>query len=225
MTIEKKPDRQYLLPTSIIDSDHSEIRNYAGRVVSGMDDQLEKAVKLFYAVRDQIAYEFIFPHLPEYYRSSNVLKRGRGFCVSKAALLCALGRAVGIPSRVCFANVRNHLTTEQAKKYVGSNVFVYHGMAEFYLEGRWVKATPAFNIEFCQKFGVKPLDFNGREDSIFQPYDTQKQQYMEYIVYHGCFADVPVPEIVAAWVDSYGESRVREWTKDAEKVIGASLGH
>ena len=35
------------------------------------------------------------------------------------------------------------------------DLFVFHGFTEFWLAGRrWVKATPAFNIELCERFGV-----------------------------------------------------------------------
>ena len=159
----------YLTPTKIIDSDHKSIQDYAVRIVMGSTDPIEIATKLYLAVRDDIRYDPYSPfYLPEHYRASNVLKRGRSFCVPKASLLCALGRACGIPSRVGFADVRNHLTTKQLSDFMGNNLFVYHGFVEFYLDGKWVKATPAFNSELCKRHGVPPLEFNGREDSLFQ---------------------------------------------------------
>ena len=162
-------DKKYLAPTPIIDCDHPGIVEYANATVNGAGrEPVAMAVKLYYAVRDDIWYDPYYPfYLPEHYRASNVLKSGRGFCVSKAALLCALGRAVGIPSRVGFGTVRNHLATPKLIDYVGSDVFVYHGFTEFLLEGKWVKATPTFNAELCKKHQVAPLEFNGREDSIF----------------------------------------------------------
>ncbi len=152
------------------------------------------------------------------------MKRGRSFCVPKASLLCALGRASGIPSRVGLADVRNHLATKQLIDFIGSNLFVYHGFVEFYLEGKWVKATPAFNSSLCRRHKVLPLEFNGREDSLFQPYKLDNQKFMEYIKFHGLYADVPVDEIVAAWKKAYGEERVQAWIRSSKrKVIEASL--
>jgi len=159
-------DNKYLSPTTIIDSDHEKIVEYANDTVSDVGgDPVDNAVKLYYVVRDDIWYDPYYPfYLPEHYRASNVLKSGRGFCVSKASLLCALGRACGIPSRVGFATVRNHLATKKLLEYIGSDLFVYHAFTEFYLLGRWVKATPTFNVELCRKHNVVPLEFNGRED-------------------------------------------------------------
>ncbi|MGD2127456.1 MAG: transglutaminase-like domain-containing protein [Desulfobacteraceae bacterium] len=212
-------DQKYLSATAIIDSDHQEIIQFAADTTKDChNDPVEKAVKIYYAVRDGIWYDPYYPfYLPEHYRASNILRSGRGFCVCKASLLCALGRVCGIPSRVGFADVRNHLATKQLIDMMGSDLFVYHGFTEFYLEGKWVVATPAFNIELCHRHKVVPLEFNGREDSIFQPYNLEKKQFMDYVAYHGSYADIPVNEIVAAWEDAYGKDRVRAWIDAFEK--------
>jgi transglutaminase-like putative cysteine protease len=209
----------YLQPTEIIDAHHSSIRNYAEKLIKDTaEDPVEQAVSLYYGVRDDIWYDPYYPfYLPEHYRASNVLKNKRGYCVCKASLLCALGRAIGIPSRVGFATVRNHLATGELIKYIGSDLFVYHGYTEFLLDGTWVKATPAFNIELCRKHHVEPLEFNGREDSIFHSYNLENKQFMEYIDDHGVYADIPVETIVAAWEKAYGKSRVRGWIRSFER--------
>ena len=214
----------YLTPTPIIDSDHKSVRDYAMETIRGSTEPVEKAVKLYLAVRDNILYDPYSPfYLPEHYRASTVLKRGRSFCVPKASLLCAMGRACGIPSRIGFADVRNHLATQQLLDFIGSNLFVYHGFADFYLEGKWVKATPAFNSSLCKRHNVPPLEFNGREDSLFQPYNLDNQKFMEYVKFYGIDADVPVDQIVAAWEKAYGEERVKGWIKSFEERGDRSL--
>ncbi|MBW2120127.1 MAG: transglutaminase domain-containing protein [Deltaproteobacteria bacterium] len=217
-------NEKYLTPTSIIDSDHRTIIDCAAHTIGRTKNPIERAVKIYYAVRDSILYDPYYPfYLPEHYRASNVLKNGRGYCVCKASLLCALGRSCGIPSRLGFADVRNHLATRQLIEFIGSDLFVYHGFVEFYLEGKWVKATPAFNKELCKRHRVAPLEFNGREDSIFQPYNLEKKLFMEYVADHGTFADIPVDTIVAAWKEAYGKDRVESWIARFEKSGGKSL--
>lgn len=214
----------YLTPTSVIDSDHPSIMDYARTTIQGIEDPVEMAVHLYLAVRDGILYDPYSPfYLPEHYRASYVLKRGRSFCVPKVSLLCALARACGIPSRVGLADVRNHLTTKQLIEFMGSDLFVCHGFAELYLEGKWVKATPAFNKELCEKHHVPPLEFNGREDSLFQPYNSKKEKFMEYVAFRGVYADVPVGEVVDAWKQAYGEDRINYWIKGLEEAKGSSL--
>lgn len=212
----------YLLPTEIIDSDEKSVAQFARNLSKDAgNDPVEQAIQIYLGVRDMIWYDPYTPfYLPEHYRASNVLKKGRGYCVCKASLLCAAGRSLGIPSRVGFATVKNHLATRELIAYIGSDLFVYHGYTEFYLENKWVKATPAFNIELCRRHKVEPLAFNGREDSVFHAYNKENAQFMEYLEDHGVYADIPVGTIVDAWEKTYGQNRVRQWIKAFEASDG-----
>jgi transglutaminase-like putative cysteine protease len=212
------PCVQYLEATDIIDSNHRDILAFVEEKLAGANDPVDKAVRLYYAVRDGIRYDPYCPfYKPEHYRASNVLKARRGFCIHKVSLLCAVARACGIPARAGFATVRNHLATRQLLQFIGSDIFAYHGYTEFFLEGKWVKATPAFNIELCARFGVAPLEFNGREDSMFQSYSADQRQFMEYLEFHGTFADIPVTDIVRAFEKTCGRERVLGWIESFEK--------
>lgn len=218
-------NQEYLQPTSIIDSDHETIMDFAHRTTKGVaKDPVQSAVKLYHAVRDGIRYDPYMPFsLPEHYRASHTLKIKRGFCIPKACLLCALARALSIPSRLGFATVKNHLATRQLIELQGSERIVYHGYAELFLEGKWVIATPAFNAELCNRHHVPPLEFNGREDSQFQPRNLEKKQFMEYLEYHGSYADVPIDKIMAASIKEYGADRVQKWQIEFQTSGGKSL--
>lgn len=214
----------YLQPTAILDANHPAVRAFAREKAAGAPDPVAAAVRLYHAVRDGIWYDPYLPfHRPEDYRASRVLALGRAFCIGKAGLLCALARAIRIPARVGFADVRNHLATRQLIEFLGSDVFVYHGFTEFFLEGRWVKATPAFNAELCRRHGVAPLEFDGRKDSLFQPFNVEKRRFMEYLREHGSFADIPVAAIVEAMRREYGEERVSGWIRAYEAAGGVSI--
>jgi transglutaminase-like putative cysteine protease len=205
----------YLQPGVFIDSDHPTVVAYAHEQVRGVTD-VERAVSLYYAVRDGIRYNpFLDFTVESAYRASACLAAGEGFCVGKAALLAACARAEGIPARVGFADVRNHLSTPRLLEYIGSDVFVFHGYCEMFLEGKWVKATPAFNLALCTKFRVKPLEFDGRNDSIFHPYDADERRHMEYLRDRGTFADVPAREIQQAFREYY--PRLYELGRDAAR--------
>jgi len=193
-------DPLFLQSTEYIDSDTTIIQEYAKDVAGTLQSDLDKAVALYYRIRDDINYT---PYLdfgdPETYRASKVLHNGYGFCISKAALLAACGRILGIPSRIGFADVKNHLNTPKLRKLNGGDLFRWHAFTELYLEGIWVKATPAFNLELCNKFRVKPLEFDGRQDSLFHPLDADQQKHMEYVYERGSFADVPFAAITATF--------------------------
>jgi transglutaminase-like putative cysteine protease len=193
----------FLAPGRYIDSDHPQVAAFAARHAAGASE-LERAVALYYAVRDGVRYNPFLDFTDEAtYRGSHCLATGQGFCVGKAALLAAVARAAGIPARVGFADVKNHLTTPALRERMGTDLFVYHGYTELLLEGKWVKATPAFNLELCRRFKVKPLEFDGREDSIFHPFDEDERRHMEYLRDRGSHADVPVAEIMQAFREAY----------------------
>jgi transglutaminase-like putative cysteine protease len=195
--------KEYLQPGRFVDSTHPRIVEFARQNARGTTER-EKAVALYYAVRDGVRYNpFQNFMLDEAYQGSVCLERGVGWCVSKAALLAACARAEGIPARVAFADVKNHLTTPELTAKMGTDLFVYHGYTELYLDGKWVKATPAFNLSLCTKFRVKPLEFDGRTDSIFHPFDEDNRRHMEYLRERGAFADVPVEDIKRVFGETY----------------------
>src|SRR3990172_1540988 len=190
----------YLVPGVFIDSDDADVRAFAARRAAGADGALARAVRLYYAVRDEIPYDPYYVGADRaYFRASDCLRAGRGFCIPKAALLAAAARALGVPARVGYADVRNHLTTKRLAELVGGDLYVWHGYTELRLEGRWVKATPAFNLSLCERFGVRPLEFDRRRDSLFHPLDPAGRRPMEYVRERGHFADVPYEAIVRAF--------------------------
>jgi len=195
--------KEYLEPARYIDSGHAAVVAFARKSASGKS-ATQRAVSLYYAVRDGVRYNpFVDFSSEESFRASHCLATGEGFCVGKAALLAASARADGIPARVGFADVKNHLTTPALRERMGTDLFVYHGYTELLLEGKWVKATPAFNVELCRRFRVKPLEFDGRADSIFHPFDEEDRRHMEYLRDRGSHADVPVAEIMQAFREAY----------------------
>ena len=193
---------EYLKPTSIVNSDNPTIKNKAKEVTKGQKKAIEKARSLFDFVRDNIKYNPYLPrHLPKHFRASNTLARGEGFCIQKAALLIALSRAVGIPARFHFFILRNHLLPEKMAELLVSNVIPDHGFVEFYLEGNWVGATAAFDLEMCQKYGIIPVEFDGKNEAKFHSHTQDRRFHIEYILDRGTYADVPIEEI-QEWVAS-----------------------
>jgi transglutaminase-like putative cysteine protease len=193
----------YLASCEYIDSGHPLVGAFAAEHAQGASD-LERAVSLYYAVRDRIRYNpFLDFTMPSAFRASDCIAAGEGFCIGKASLYAAVARAAGIPARIGFADVRNHLTTPRLMEFMGRDEFIYHGFTELLLEGKWVKATPAFNLALCEKFRVKPLEFDGRNDSIFHPFDADERRHMEYLRYRGSYFDVPAQEIRAAFREYY----------------------
>lgn len=196
--------RLCLSPAEYVDSDNPQIIDLAQRLTSGASSPMEAVRALYNAVRDEISYNPYVDYAdPESYRASSVLKAGTGYCVGKAALFAALCRAAGYPARLGLADVRNHLSTGRLSALVGTDVFAYHGYTEVLLDGHWLKASPTFNTSLCRKLGVSPLEFDGRGDALLQAYDTSGREFMEYLVQHGSFVDVPAKFLMAEMARLY----------------------
>lgn len=204
MTEDLEP---YLAPTWFIDCHSPAVRHRAEHAAADAASDEERAVRLFYAVRDGIRYDpYSITSDPDDYRASTVLEQRGAYCIPKAVALTALARAVGIPARLGFADVRNHLASEKLLARLGTDLFVFHGFTEFRLADRWVKATPAFNITLCERFGVRPLEFDGRSDALFHEYSADGRHHMEYVAARGSFADLPFEEIMKAFAAAYGHT-------------------
>jgi transglutaminase-like putative cysteine protease len=204
----KKADigmEDYLKPTATIDCNNQLIKDKARGLTEGVDDITGKAKAVFYWVRDAIKYDPLVPlDILESYRASKTLQRGQGFCVEKAAVLAAIARAVGIPARLHFADIRNYLVSPRLLMVMGTNLFSYHGYTELYVQRRWVKAAPAFDLRMCRDHRIIPVEFDGQHDALLHSHDCDGKLHIEYVEDHGHRIDVPVEEILAAWMQHYG---------------------
>ncbi len=213
----------YLVSGSFVDSDHPDLCAFAETATAGSSTAVQKAVQLYYAVRDGITYDpYFIGEAPRFYRASACLRAKRGFCIPKAALLAATARAVGIPARVGYADVRNHLATQKLLDLMGGDLFTWHSYAELCLDGGWLKATPAFNLSLCERFGVHPLEFDGQRDSLFHEHDRAGRRHMQYVNDRGNYADVPFETIVVhfrqehpAWLEHAARGQTTDFSAEA----------
>jgi transglutaminase-like putative cysteine protease len=202
----------YTDPAEYIDSDHPAVEAFARSSVAPDASDRAKASRLYTAVRNGIRYNpYVNMRVKETFRASSVLAAGVGYCVGKASLYAAACRVHGIPARVGFADVKNHLTTEKLRASMGTDIFTWHGYTEVYVDGAWRKATPTFNDTLCAKVGVAPLDFDGHTDALLHPFDGEGRTYMQYITDHRAFHDVPAKFLM------------REMARDYANLVGEDL--
>jgi transglutaminase-like putative cysteine protease len=211
---------RWLRPTPTLDFDQPAVAAFAREAAGSASDDVARAVRLFRAVRDGPIYDpYTCTVSVATLRASTTLALGRGWCVPKAILLAASCRSLGIPARPGFADVRNHLSTPQLTALMGTDVYAWHGYASILLDGRWVKATPAFNARLCQRFGLLPTDFDGRRDSLLHPVDALGRRHVEYVADRGDFDDTPVEAIKATFDALYPrlvEESWRRWRRHAD---------
>lgn len=204
ISADTPPTDADLAPTFFLDVDDPGVAAYAHEVSAGSGGDAERARRLFAGVRDDIRYDpYELPTEPAAYRASHTLATRSAYCVPKAVLLAAVARAVGIPARLGFADVRNHLQSERLRAQMGTDLFVWHGYAVLWIDGAWRKASPAFNAELCARFGVEPLGFDGTADALLHPFAGDGSRYMEYLDDHGVFTDLPLDTVLGAYRAAY----------------------
>lgn len=202
---------EYLKPTYFINSDSETVIDLANELAKDTKNIIEKAVNIFYWTRDEILYNPYETFTPEKEknRASHIISLKKGWCVQKACVLAALARTLGIPSRLHFADIRNHIVPEKLKKLMGTDLFVFHGYAELYLNDQWFNAVPAFNITMCQKLNLPTVEFDGidvNKGSLSQT-TPNGQMYIEYITDRGVSSDLPLEKIFkisAAYYEGLG---------------------
>ncbi len=192
MNKQEEKLKDYLKPGTYLDSDHPTIADYAKQVVSDESDPISQIQLLFLDIRDRFKYDpYNLNFTKEGIKSSNLLTRNYGYCIEKSGLLVSSARTLGIPGRMAFANVKNHIGTAKLEAFLGTDVLVFHGYAEIFLHNRWVKLAPIFNEGLCEKLNVETLAFDGENDAVFQEYDNAGGKFMEYVHEYGSFQDIP----------------------------------
>jgi transglutaminase-like putative cysteine protease len=197
---------KYLRQTEYLDYENSAIEHLIAEYKNSSLSEKGKAQGMYIKVRDGWKYNPYRISLdPDNYRASSIAGKTEGHCVEKAILLAACLRGLGIPARLRFAKVTNHIAVERLTERFGTNVLTPHGMVDVYLNKKWVKATPAFNKELCTKCNVAPLEFDGANDSMFQEFNEEGKPFMEYLEDYGHFDDVPLDFMIQNLQEHYPE--------------------
>lgn len=215
-------------PTDFLDYETDAVQGFIDQAVTDRaDDKKRLAVDLYYAVRDDVFYEVYDADLsPAGLRASQIATAKKGFCLHKSVLYAAACRAVGIPARLHYGDVRNHLASDRLRAHVGGDVF-FHALNTVYLDGKWVKATPVFNKILCRLYGMPPLEFDGTADSVHHPFDDRGNRSMEFVADHGDFDDVPYEFVMSnmrrkhpRFLDNSGTGTVHGGSLAAEATAG-----
>lgn len=183
----------YLDSTYFLDFEDQRIQEIVAEFDSQLLSQKEKAIGLYLKIRDGWRYDpYSISLKKDHYKASNIAGKSSGNCVDKSVLLVACLRALSIPAHIHLGKVKNHIAVERLIEKFGSNELTPHGMVNVQLNGKWLKMSPAFNKELCERFKVEPLDFDGENDSFLQQYNIEGSLFMEYTEDYGFFEDVPV---------------------------------
>ena len=196
----------YLQPTEFFDFNKKSVGRKALEIINGLESDREKAIALFYWVRDEIKYNMLtyIPNVKANFKASITLRRKNGFCVSKSILLSTFARAIGIPARIHLVDLINHKISQKVIDFMGTNVMHVHGYSEFLLNGKWVKLTPSFDPPTALKGGFLPMcEFDGENDAVFPEYDNEGNRFGEYVMDRGVHADLPLENIDKIFEENY----------------------
>ena len=196
----------YLQPTKFFDFNKKFVRDKAFEITEGLETEKEKAIALFYWVRDEIKYNMLAynPSIKANFKASVTLGRKTGFCVSKSILLSTFARAIGIPARIHLVDLINHKISQKVIDFMDTNVMHYHGYSELYLNNKWVKLTPSFDQKTAIKGGFIPMvEFDGENDAVFATYDNEGRKFGEYVQDRGVHADLPLGDILRVFIEKY----------------------
>jgi hypothetical protein len=209
---------RYLKPTFFLNWDHPEVTDLAARLNQGIREEGERARRLFYFVRDQIRYD---PYVPfdnrTDYQAHIILRRQRGYCIQKAIVLATLARACGIPSRLRFADVRNHLVPPRLAEIMETDLFYFHGYDELFLHGTWVKVPPTFDLILCRRLGLMPVEFDGFHEALLHSRTSDGRFHVNYARQRGHFEDFPYEEVLAGFKALYGPAVLDRWREEVRK--------
>ena len=215
------PTAADLAATETFDHCAPAVRAWACDVIGDARDPALRARRLFAAVRDGIRYDpYRIDPARSAFTASAVLASEANWCVPKSILLAAGARAAGIPARIGFADVRNHLSSEKLLAWMGSDLFVFHGYVALHIGDAWRKVTPAFNAELCARFGVAPLEFDGRSDALLHAYDGAGRRHMEYVNDRGTWTDVPLAAMFAQFRQAYGRAPMLAAPRPRDSAFG-----
>lgn len=190
--------------TYFLDYHHESIQQLVDKLGEFDLSTKDRAIQLYNYVRETWKYSANYINCrPKLFKASAIAERTNAHCIDKSILLASLLRAFQIPARLQFAKVKNHIATEHLEEKFGTNELTPHGMVNLYLNGRWLKVSPAFNSSLCERYNVAPLEFDGENDSIFHEFDRAGNLFMEYLEDYGSFDDLPYEFIVQNLIEHY----------------------
>lgn len=180
----------FLIETNTVQFNNPEFATFLQNVKRYEDPRFQ-AIEVYQFIRDAFLYDPYHLDLrPEALNTLAIIKRKRAWCVEKSIVTVAALRYLGIPARFGFGIVKNHIGVEKLLHYLKREEIVFHGFVEVFLDNNWIKCTPAFDTRICKLSGVPVLEWDGINDSLFQPYAGQ-QLFMEYVHFYGAFQDIP----------------------------------
>jgi hypothetical protein len=150
-------EQKFIKPNTMIDSNDPVIQTLARNAARGSKNIYDVANKL-----SKFSYNFIKNKnfRVGFATATEVARNNEGDCTEHAVFLAALGRSMGIPSRVATGLVFMKNFKDQ------ENVLGFHMWTEFFLKGRWCTFDSALNKTGAQTDRITLSTSSLSEDTI-----------------------------------------------------------
>jgi hypothetical protein len=177
---------EYLIATRLCDCDNPWIREKAEEIVVGASNPEEKALEIFYYVRDKIRFSLAYSQS----KASHTLKRGYGECGNKTNVQITLLRAAKIPARFRWTQVKTEVLQHLIADFVYKNMppVASHFWCECYLDEKWVSCELLLDkilydgmlMEgLITKDQIPTIDWDGKTDLILlNPWITEDRGHL-----------------------------------------------
>ncbi len=186
----KTSSNDFLISSKYCDFKTASVYKKARNITGGSKDDRERAVALFYWVRDNILYR-----VGMWQRTASAtLQEGEGTCTNKSNLLVAFLRANGIPAgygvmkvlgQQYFGPIALPILRSMVSKY---SVHIY---TVVYLGGKWIKCDPSDDIVLSSNTAhfnstTALIDWDGKNDAILNldKKHVIKDEYPFYSIDH-----------------------------------------
>ncbi|MDC7124820.1 MAG: transglutaminase-like domain-containing protein [Spirochaetales bacterium] len=141
------------------------IKTVVKMLIKDTETDEEKLEKIFYFVRDEIKFDWVYPQdIP----AEEVLRNRKGVCMQKANLLVAMAREAGFEARFHFMYVHKNALEDFLPGYAYKNWVdpFPHTFPEIYLNGKWIPMEATFDKELHDLCISKKINFGKYEDIV-----------------------------------------------------------
>lgn len=141
------------------------VKTVVARLIADAKTDEEKIEKIYYFVRDEIKFGWVYPQdIPE----EKVLKNRKGVCMQKANLLVAMAREAGLKARFHFMYVHKNALEDFLPEYAYKKWLdpFPHTFPEIFLNSKWVSMEATFDKELHEICIKKKINFGKYEKIV-----------------------------------------------------------